>query len=267
MDAVTIRKLMAKMRTVLSHPGNHAWNVARQQCPICRHPTVFVCDEATEPWIRRCIWCRSTPKYRAIRMVAEQRLGRRLEDVLDAGGAIYELSTTSPLFRRLSGRPGYVASGYFSDKAFGRELRSGVWNQDLQRLSFESGSFDLVVSSETMEHVRRPWLGFGEIHRVLKDGGLHVFTIPYREDRLTTARVDTSGPEDRHLLPPVYHLDPYRPEDSLVYTDFGGDLVELLRPLGFETEVVRLLDGAADVRDDLLPVTVFVSRKVRAFSA
>jgi SAM-dependent methyltransferase len=110
-----------------------------------------------------------------------------------------------------------------------------------------------------MEHVREPFRGFKEIRRVLKPDGVYFFTIPYRDDRLTTSRVDVSGEDDVHTLPKVYHQDPYRREDSLVYTDFGADLPELLRPLGFDTQLIYVTDENSDIQDDLEPMKVFVA--------
>lgn len=175
-------KVLRKARCAVLHPHFHSWDILGNRCPICDLRTVYLCDDPTERWIRRCIWCRSTPKYRAIWMAAAAAVGGRLEKALGEGAAIYELSTTSPIFRALRGRSGYQASAYLPDKPFGAELDQGVWNQDLQKLSFESGAFDLVISSETMEHVRRPWEAFREVWRVLRNGGVYVFTIPYRAD-------------------------------------------------------------------------------------
>ena len=112
-----------------------------------------------------------------------------------------------------------------------------------------------------MEHVRKPWMGFFQVHRVLKPGGFYIFTVPFRRDRMTRPRVDTTEQHDVYLLPKVYHQDPYRPQDSLVYTDFGVDLPDLLRPIGFDTELIPLLNMACDIHDDLRPVNVFVARK------
>ena len=112
-----------------------------------------------------------------------------------------------------------------------------------------------------MEHVRRPWQGFSEIYRVLKPGGIYVFTVPFRIDRLTRSRVDATGHDDVFLLEKIYHQDPYKPEDSLVYTDFGTDLPYLLRPVGFDTKVVPVFDRKCDIHDDLRPLNVFVARK------
>ncbi len=254
-------RLLTKAGAILAHPGSHALALHRQNCNICRRPSVFLRDSVEDPWIRRCLWCRSTPKYRAIQFTAEQHLKGTLDELLNNGGRIYEASTTSPIHRRYRGGSNYVSSGFFFDQPFGVEVRPGVWNEDVQQLSFVDASFDVVISSETMEHVRRPWLGFREIQRVLKPGGIHVFTIPYRDDRLTTARVDTSGEENVYLLPKVYHQDPYRTEDSLVFTDFGRDLPELLSATGFATGLERVLDPRHDIQDDLRPVSVLLSVK------
>lgn len=257
-----VQKLSSKLASVALRPHYHAWNAVRNRCNICRRPTVFVCDDARDRWIRRCVWCRSTPKYRAIVQVVEGHLGEPLGAFFRRPGrALYELTTTSPIYRCHHRRANYVCSGYFSDRPFKTEVRPGVWNEDLQDLHFPDASFDVVVSSETMEHVRRPWQGFREIARVLRPGGIHCFTIPYRADRLTTARIDTTGPEDIDLLPRQYHRDPYRPQDSLVYTDYGKDLPALLGPLGLRTQEVLVLDRRCDIQDDLQPVRVFLSEK------
>lgn len=52
--------------------------------------------------------------------------------------------------------------------------------EDAVNLSFADGSFDLVVSSECIEHVPAPARAIGEMLRVLRPGGHLVMTTPNR---------------------------------------------------------------------------------------
>lgn len=47
------------------------------------------------------------------------------------------------------------------------------------RLAFGDGEFDLVFCSQVLEHVARPWAVVAECSRVLRPGGLALFTAPF----------------------------------------------------------------------------------------
>lgn len=51
---------------------------------------------------------------------------------------------------------------------------------DITRLGFADGSFDVVVSSEVIEHVPQPREAVRELARVLKPGGVLALTTPNR---------------------------------------------------------------------------------------
>ena len=150
--------------------------------------------------------------------------------------AIYEPGIIGPFRRKLAKLSGYVNSYYWPDVALGDE-RDGVRCEDLRQLTFADASMDLVISSDIFEHVRGPMTAFAELYRVLRPGGFHVFTVPllWPLPSATKPRVDWSGDDDVFLLPARYHSSPHDPKGSLVYTDFGMDLPEQLRELGFET--------------------------------
>ena len=61
----------------------------------------------------------------------------------------------------------------------------------------ESGSFDVVVSSQVAEHVPRPWEWIKEIARVLKPGGIVYLcspnTMPYHEYPVDCWRIWPAG--------------------------------------------------------------------------
>lgn len=52
-------------------------------------------------------------------------------------------------------------------------------HQDLEQLSFADNEFDIVVSSEVLEHVSDYNKCFKEIHRVLKEGGVMLYYVPF----------------------------------------------------------------------------------------
>ena len=179
------------------------------------------------------------------------------EHPMFASLAVYEPGTSGPHRAYMTGLRRYRQSRYRKHLAPGEDV-DGMPNQDLQRLTFDSGSFDLVITSDILEHVRDPKAAFLEIKRVLKPGGRHVFTIPLQHPMRpkTIFRVDTSTDDDIPLLPPAYHGDGSGGR-SLVYTDFGKDILDHLDQSGMPTST-RFVDATNTERRKVI---VFVSRK------
>ncbi len=99
---------------------------------------------------------------------------------------------------------------------------------DMQKLPYGNNIFDMVVHSDTLEHVPDPLTGLKECHRVLIPGGYCIFTVPMVIDRPTRARAG---------LPPSYHGSKDKSSnDYIVHTEFGGDAWKMAVQAGF-TEV------------------------------
>lgn len=99
---------------------------------------------------------------------------------------------------------------------------------DIQKLPYADNSFDIVVHSDTLEHVEDPLQAMRECQRVLKPNGFCAFTTPVVVDRLTRSRAGLS---------PSYHgTENQISEDYLVHTEFGADVWKLAFQAGF-TEV------------------------------
>lgn len=84
---------------------------------------------------------------------------------------------------------------------------------DMHNIDCPEGSWDLVVHSDTVEHLEDPLRALAECRRVLAPGGALCFTIPIITARMTRRR---DG------LPPSYHgteIDP----SYLVITEYGAD--------------------------------------------
>lgn len=171
------------------------------------------------------------------------------EVLRDEGGAvmrIYNTEAHGALHSLLAGCPGYCASEYFGpDLASGEVGPGGVIHQDLEQLSFPDASFDVVLSTDVFEHVADPYRAHGEVHRVLRPGGHHVFTVPFHEQELldqVRARIGEDGSIE-HLVEPMYHSDPIRvDEGALVYTIFGIEMLVVLARIGFDVTVHHLFD-------------------------
>ncbi len=102
---------------------------------------------------------------------------------------------------------------------------------DLQNLAFADETFDLIITSDVFEHVREDLKGYQEVYRTLKKGGTFVLTVPYDHYReKTIVRVAVEGDKDIFLLEPRYHGGG---GSTLAYREYGRDLLDLLRAVGF----------------------------------
>jgi SAM-dependent methyltransferase len=108
---------------------------------------------------------------------------------------------------------------------------------DIQALPFADRSFDLVVHSDTLEHVPDPVRGLAECYRVLVPGGVCAFTVPVVIDRMTVSRAG---------MPPSYHGSPgeWR-EDYVVYTEYGCDIWTQVVQAGFPECRIHTLEHPA----------------------
>ncbi|MFZ2651310.1 MAG: methyltransferase domain-containing protein [Burkholderiaceae bacterium] len=158
---------------------------------------------------------------------------------------IYEPGTIGPFRKLFQGLAFYQQSSYYPQSERAQATKK-LPHQSLEALDFADASFDLVITSDIMEHVRKPELALREIHRVLKPDGYHVFTVPLQDplSARSVSRVDTSGETDRAILPENFHGDG-RGGKALVYTDFGADIVDMLVRCGFSAALRRTISGSA----------------------
>lgn len=96
-------------------------------------------------------------------------------------------------------------------------------SEDITALSHKSNSFDLVLHSETLEHVPDPEAAIEECRRVLKRRGVCLFTIPVILNRHTRQRVMYNNGQRKSIMEKSYHG--FGREDCLVWWEFGGDFI------------------------------------------
>jgi SAM-dependent methyltransferase len=138
--------------------------------------------------------------------------------------------------------------------------KGGVRCENLEKLTFADGSFDLVITQDVFEHVLHPAPAFREIERVLRPGGAHVFTVPLYKDRKTVVRAAGETNNITYLHKPMYHGNPVDKKGALVVTDWGDDLLDFIGTNGgMTTTVFTFHDASMGLEAAFLDV--FVSRK------
>lgn len=104
---------------------------------------------------------------------------------------------------------------------------------DMMAMDLPDGGFDLVVHSDSLEHIAEPRRALAECRRVLAPGGFCCFTVPVVIGRLSRSR---GG------LPKSYHGAPgIELDDFVVRTEFGADIWTYVLDAGFRgCEIVAL---------------------------
>jgi SAM-dependent methyltransferase len=149
---------------------------------------------------------------------------------------IAEINRIDGVHEQLLSLPGFRPSDFQPEVEPG-EMSRGVRCEDLTRLTYSDKSFDLVLTSETLEHVPDLDAALSEIYRVLTPGGRHVFTIPVlpgvsRTFARMTRQLDGTL---KYHAQRICH--PGGDDGYPVFTEFGTDIPEILRKAGFEVSV------------------------------
>ena len=140
---------------------------------------------------------------------------------------VAEINSIDGLHSFMRKLPNFSGSDYHDANGPAVDHR-GTRSEDLTRLSYRDNSLDLILTSETLEHVPDLNGALREIHRVLAPGGRHVFTVPVLptvEKTFSRSVVLPDGTiEDR--APRICH--PGGDWGYPVFTEFGKDLPALL---------------------------------------
>ena len=239
------KSLADKRLSIEKHLGDKyknkpAW-LFEGYCQCCEKDAVFLADwrysDGTFPNYRErlfCNHCGLNSRQRFILYYAKNLLrGRTGVPRLFC----YEQATS--FYRQLAGRldkadvTGSEYLGY--DKTQG-QIVNGIRCENALCLSFESESFDLIISNDVYEHVPDVTKTLKEAYRCLKKDGILIFSVPFFMNKKTTeqrALIDNKG-KTVHLMPEQYHANPVSRKGSLVYYDFGWDILNFCKEAGFK---------------------------------
>ena len=122
---------------------------------------------------------------------------------------------------------------------FPRHMLIEYPHYDIQDLDLNDNQWDIVVHSDTLEHVDNPLKALEECRRILKSDGQLIFTTPIRISRLSKSRKGLKN---------SYHgsrssFDP----GMLVHTEFGVDIWRMVAEAGFTKIEFNTLDFPAGI--------------------
>jgi SAM-dependent methyltransferase len=183
------------------------------------------------------MFCSANERYELLAAEVKVRYGSKLAEM-----DILELDPHSPLRKILSRARKHVRTFYEPTEERGSCRHDGTMCQDITALTFANESFDLIVSSDVLEHVPLLENAFRESRRVLKPEGAHLFTVPPRLK--TKKRAELVEGEVLHLEPPEYHRDPLSARGILAFWDMGPDLGDVFGSDSLRFSVVRGPIGA-----------------------
>ena len=134
-----------------------------------------------------------------------------------------------------------IQSEFFPDKNPGENV-NGILNQDVQNLSFESESIDLITSNQVFEHVPNDEQGYAECFRVLKKNGALIFTVPLYDISETKQLAKVIDGKVIHLTEPEYHDSRIAgPKSALTFWHHSqNDISNRVSSAGFNTILVDI---------------------------
>jgi SAM-dependent methyltransferase len=148
--------------------------------------------------------------------------------------------------------PGYASAEYLGSEYSSGDTVNGIRHEDLTAMSFGDSSLGLVISSDVLEHIPDPYCAHRDIHRVLKAGGRHIFTVPYNGGPKDDVRALMENGQIRHLKEPQYHGDPIRKDGILVFVIFGREMIARLWEMGFLVVVHSIFAPLYGIPDGLV---------------
>jgi len=144
--------------------------------------------------------------------------------------SIHESSPDGATYHKMKMEcPGYSFSYFFPDTPRGAIAPCGRRCENLEQMTFPSESFDVFITEDVFEHIFHPSTAFKEIARVLKSGGIHIFTVPIYKNLKTKQLAKLDEHEKiEHIETPEYHGNPISQDGALVVWHWGFDIVQTI---------------------------------------
>lgn len=232
------RRVEVERHIGTAHREQESWTMAGY-CEVCQAAASFRMgweySDHVVPNYREHLQCPSCGLNNRQRFVASylaRLVGEKRRDVYlhDQVSPVYRWAKQHLTQCTVTGRE------YLGPSVAPGSVIDGIRHEDALNLTFPSESLDVIVSTDVYEHVPDIEKTIAEARRVLRPGGTLLFSVPFfagSQQTIQRAALDASG-QVLHLHPPQYHGNPISPDEgSLVFYDYGWDLLDLFRGSGF----------------------------------
>jgi hypothetical protein len=227
---LSAREVVHKLKTRIIPNVRHLRLSRVRRCRACDRLSLIVAFGADEEF-HLCVRCRANLRYELLATCIRKDMAPiHCLDVL-------ELDPGSPLRPLLSGAKSYARTYFREHVERGFRREDGAVCQDITNLTYPDNSWDLIVSSDVLEHVPDAAAAFRETARTLRPGGSHIFTVPPRPATIRRAYVEQG--RVIHLETPEYHMDPLSAAGILAFWDYGPDIAAKIDTSGLNVRVVR----------------------------
>ena len=177
----------------------------RGTCPVCRYSGPFLCHAGRPRQI--CPTCGSRARHRVLHLALKQ--WESTHGPL-AGLRCLHIASEAPIAEFLSSR---FASYLQADLAAkGQDVAL-----DLTEIPLPDGSTDLLLASHVLEHILDDRKALSEIHRVLRDSGVAILSVPITTEKTVEfGYVDAARNEHTRECGPDY-LQRYQEAGFVVF--------------------------------------------------
>jgi len=189
-----------------------------RHCPICGYEGKFLSLGTPPRWDGRCPNCNSRERHRLLHICLE-REGIDLKD----GRTILHFAPEGYFKKMMGDAPHYHTADLVPGKA--------QHAMDMSDMTFDDASVDCVLAHHVLEHVPDDRKAMRESFRVLKPGGMAIFSVPQNWARAETyENPDVTTPAEKFA-----HYD-----DASHVRYYGRDFADRVREAGFEVTEWRL---------------------------
>lgn len=229
--------LRPRLTDAIREMSQHTW--VQGWCIACKRSTRFRVRIGDQPPQLReglvCKHCGLTARNRALYFALDAQFPE------PAQPRIASLERVSLMHRRLRHRFGHLhGSEYLGPKRDAGRLyllrRRLVRHQSVTELGYADASFDAIIHSDVLEHVYDHHRALAECRRVLRPGGVLLFTVPFlfnRDRNLLRGRPRADGSLE-HFEPAEYHGDGVRGKGIYTFHHYGWELLQNMREAGFD---------------------------------